>query len=66
MTIEQLTDKPNHYEVYDCITDAHPIAEFNIIENRITGNTEIVFAYGEDAISLEVLSEINSIMYQEV
>ena len=66
MTIEQLTDKPNHYEAYDSITDDYPIAEFEIIENRTTGNTEIVFAYGEDAVSLEVLSEINSIMYQEV
>jgi len=66
MTIEQMTNKPNHYEVYEYITDAHPAAEFDIIENRLTGDTEVVWAYGEDSVPLDVLSEISCIMYQEV
>ena len=66
MMIEQLTNKPNHYEIYYYITDAQPIAEFDIVENRITGNTEVVWAYGEDFIPLDTLSEVNSILYQEV
>lgn len=66
MIIEQLTNKPNHYEIYDCIIDAQPVAEFDIIENRFTGNTEVIWAYGEDSVSIEILSEVNDIMYQEV
>lgn len=66
MMIEQLTNKPNHYEIYDYITDSQPTAEFDIVENRITGNTEVVWVYGEDFIPFDTLSEVNSIMYQEV
>lgn len=66
MKIEQLTNKPNHYEIYDCIADSQPVAEFDIIENRITGNTEVAWVYGEDFVPLDTLSEVNSIMYQEV
>lgn len=66
MMIEQLTNKPNHYEIYNYITDAQPVAEFDVIENRLTGNTEVVWAYGEDSVPLDTLSEVHSIMYQEV
>ena len=66
MMIEQLTNKPNHYEIYDYITDSQPTAEFDIVENRITGNTEVVWAYGEDLVPLDTLSEVHNIMYQEV
>jgi len=66
MMIEQLTNKPNHYEIYDHITDSQPTAEFDIIENRITGNTEVVWAYGEGLVPLDTLSEVHNIMYQEV
>lgn len=66
MMIEQLTNKSNHYEIYDHITDSQPVAEFDIVENRITGNTEVVWAYGEDLVPLDTLSEVHNIMYQEV
>ena len=66
MQIEQLTNNPNHYEIYEYITDEHPIAEFDVVENRRTGETGVVWKYGEDFVPFDTLSEVNSIMYQEV
>ena len=65
MTIEQLTSKLNHYEVYDCISDNHPVAEFDIVENRRTGETGVVWEYGMYDVPLEILSEANQIQYAE-
>lgn len=65
MTIEQYTNKPNHYEVMNRITDAAPVAEFDVVENRITGETEIVWKYGMDDVPLEILSEARTLMYME-
>lgn len=65
MTIEQLTNKPNHYEVYDCITDSHPIAEFDVVENRRTGETGVVWKYGMYDVPFEILSQANQIEYEE-
>lgn len=48
------------------MTDAQPVAEFDIVENRYTGNTEVMWAYGEDSVPLDTLSKVNDIMYQEV
>ena len=39
MQIEQLSNNHNHYEVYENITDEQPIAEFDVVENRRTGET---------------------------
>lgn len=63
MTIEQYTNNPNHYEVYDSITDAEPIAEFDIAENRLNGWQQIHWLYGEDSVDIDTLSEINNILY---
>lgn len=63
MTIEQYTNNPNHYEVYDSITDAEAIAEFEIVENRLNGWQQIHWLYGEDTVDIDTLSEINNILY---
>ena len=64
MQIEQLSNKPNHYEVYDNITDGHPIAEFDVVENRRTGETGVVWKYGMYDMPLEIISEANQIQYE--
>lgn len=60
MTIEQTSIK-NKYRVYD----EDPIAEFEVVENRVTGITEVLWHYGSDAVPLDVLSEIHQIQYAE-
>ena len=64
MQIEQLSNKPNHYEVYDTTTDRLPIAEFDVVENLQTGETGVVWEYGMDDIPFEILSKINQIQYK--
>lgn len=64
MTIEQLSNNPNHYEVYDSITDKQPIAEFDIVENRRTGESGVVWKYGMYDVPFEILSEANQIQYE--
>lgn len=64
MQIEQLSNKPNHYEVYDNITDEHPIAEFDVVENRRTGETGVVWKYGMYDVPFEIISEANQIQYE--
>lgn len=66
MTIEQYTRDPNHYEVMDSITDEHPIAEFDVVENRRTGETGVVWKYGMYDVPFEILSLANQIEYEEV
>ena len=61
MQIEQLSNKPNHYEVYDNIT---LIAEFDVVENRRTGETGVVWKYGMYDVPLEIISEANQIQYE--
>lgn len=61
MQIEQLSNKPNHYEVYDNITDEQPIAEFDVVENRQTG---VVWKYGMYDVPFEIISEANQIQYE--
>ena len=61
MQIEQLSNKPNHYEVYDNITE---IAEFDVVENRRTGETGVVWKYGMYDVPLEIISEANQIQYE--
>lgn len=64
MQIEQLSNNPNHYEVYGNICDEHPIAEFDIVENRRTGETGVVWKYGMYDIPFEIISEANQIQYE--
>lgn len=64
MTIEQLSNNPNHYEVYDNITDEQPIAEFDVTENRRTGETGVVWKYGMYDVPFEIISEANQIQYE--
>lgn len=64
MQIEQLSNKPNHYGVYDNITDEHLIAEFDVVENRRTGETGVVWKYGMYDVPLEIISEANQIQYE--
>ena len=62
MQIERSSNNPNHYEVYDNIT---PIAEFDVVENRRTGETGVVWKYGMDDVPLEIISEANQIQYED-
>lgn len=64
MQIEQLSNNPNHYEVYVSITDEHPIAEFDVVENRRTGETDVVWKYGMYDVPFEIISEANQIQYE--
>lgn len=64
MQIEQLSNKPNHYEVYDNITAEHPIAEFDVVENLRTRETGVVWKYGMYDVPLEIISEANQIQYE--
>lgn len=64
MQIEQLSNNPNHYEVYGDITDEQPIAEFDVVENRQTGETGVVWKYGMYDVPFEILSEANQIQYE--
>lgn len=66
MMIEQLSNNHNHYEVYDNITDEYPVAEFDVIENRRTGETGVVWKYGMYDVPFEILSQANQIEYEEV
>lgn len=66
MQIEQLSNNHNHYEVYDSITDEHPIAEFDVVENRRTGEIGVVWEYGMYDVPFEILSQANQIEYEEV
>ena len=61
MQIEQSSNNPNHYEVYDNST---AIAEFNVVENRRTGETGVVWKYGMYDVPLEIISEANQIQYE--
>lgn len=65
MQIEQLSSNHNHYEVYENITDEQPIAEFDVVENRTTGETGVLWKYGMDNVPLEILSEANRIQYED-
>jgi hypothetical protein len=65
MTIEQMTNRPNHYGVYGYTTDARPIAEFDVVENIRTGETSVVWEYGMYDVPLEILSQANQIFYSE-
>lgn len=65
MQIEQLSNNHNHYEVYENITDEQPIAEFDVVENRRTGETGVVWEYGMYDVPLEILSEANQIQYED-
>ncbi len=65
MQIEQLSNNHNHYEVYENITDELPIAEFDVVENRSTGETGTVWEYGMYDVPLEILSEANQIQYKD-
>ena len=59
MQIEQLSNNHNHYEVYENIIDEQPIAEFDVVENRRTGETGVVWKYGMYDVPLEIISEAN-------
>lgn len=63
MQIEQLSNNPNHYEVYVNIADDYPIAEFDVVENRRTGETGVIWKYGMYNVPFEILSEANQIQY---
>lgn len=65
MQIEQLSNNHNHYGVYENITDEQPIAEFDVVENRRTGETGVVWEYGMYDVPLEILSEANQIQYED-
>ena len=65
MQIEQLSNNHNHYEVYENITDERPIAEFDVVENLITGETGVVWNYGMHDVPFEILSEANQIQYED-
>lgn len=65
MQIEQLSNNHNHYEVYENIIDEQPIAEFDVVENRRTGETGVVWEYGMYDVPLEIISEANQIQYED-
>ena len=65
MQIERLSNNHNHYEVYENIIDEQPIAEFDVVENRRTGETGVVWNYGMYDVPLEIISEANQIQYED-
>lgn len=64
MRIEQFTLDPNHYEVYDNLTDSKPIAEFQIVENRRLGYCQPVWLYGMELVDDDILEIANTTYYE--
>lgn len=60
MIIKHLFD--NRYAVYD---DSTIIAEFDIVENRITGHSAVYWKYGEDQLPIDIINKANEIEYYE-